>query len=498
MQMTKKEKWSNRWNAFLNQLGKLGDQKHLSSLRDGFALIVPLMIAASVGVICMTFIFGWWSTTSTSILGWISWGIPGQVQESNGVVDFVKGSVAYEISATGTFIFYTIWKGIFSYLSIFTTLTISYSLARIKGTKDPFIASLIGLGSFMILTYGAPSLFDSNGLLVSIIASLLSIELYTFFENKEKLQLKMPAGVPPAVGRSFSKLFPTIFTMLIMIGLQAPFIIITSIAKTGNGVGDWFSLGQAISKGIQAPFLEMASGSAGSYAIGFIFVFFGALLWFLGLHGNNILAGIFSPLFLVGLETNLKYIESGKTVGSPTVIADGTQDAFIYFGGTGVTLALVVMGLLFAKRKVERELLKFGGAPAIFNINEPLVFGYPLVLNFTYFIPYVFSNAVLFTTAWLAIEVLKWVPPVIVKIPWTTPVLIGGFLATSSWQGILLAIFNYAIACLIWFPFVLFSNSRAKKNGEELVSIDYKAGFGKIKSTIFRKKQPIVKEEGGE
>ena len=90
----------------------------------------------------------------------------------------------------------------------------------------------------MVLTYGQSSLFDSNGLLVSIIASLVSIELYSYFENKEKLQLKMPAGVPPAVGRSFSKLFPTVFTMLIMIGLQAPFIIMTAIAKTGNGVGD--------------------------------------------------------------------------------------------------------------------------------------------------------------------------------------------------------------------------------------------------------------------
>ena len=493
MQTATKEKWSNRWNAFLNQLGKLGDQRHLSALRDGFALIVPLMIAASVGVICMTFIFGWWSTTSTSILGWISWGIPGQVQEIDGVVDFVDGSVAKQISATGTFIFYTIWKGIFSYLSIFTTLTISYSFARIKGTKDPFISSLIGLGSFMVLTYGQSSLFDSNGLLVSIIASLVSIELYSYFENKEKLQLKMPAGVPPAVGRSFSKLFPTVFTMLIMIGLQAPFIIMTAIAKTGNGVGDWFSLGQAISSGIQAPFLDLASGSAGSYAIGFIFVFFGALLWFLGLHGNNILAGIFSPIFLVGLDTNLKYVQSG--VGSPTIIADGSQDAFIYFGGTGVTLALVLMGLLFAKRKVERELLKFGGAPAIFNINEPLVFGFPLVLNFTYFIPYVFSNAILFTTAWLAIEILKWVPPVIVKIPWTTPVLIGGFLATSSWQGIILAALNYAIACLIWLPFIWFSNSRAKKQGEELVTIDYKGGFNKFKQTIFKRKSA---EQGGE
>ncbi len=488
-----KERVSNGWNSFLNQLGKLGDQRHLSALRDGFALLVPLMVAASIGVISMTFIFGWWQTTSTSILGWITWGIPGQVETKNGIVDFVQGSVAKEISSAGTFVFYTIWKGIFSFLSIFATITISYSLAVIKGTKDPFIASLIGVGSFMILTYGDTSLFDSNGLLVSILASLLSVELYTYFERNEKLQLKMPAGVPPAVGRSFSKLFPTIFTLLIMIGLQAPFLLMTGLT-TGFGMGDWFSIGKAISTGIQAPFLGLIDSQAGSYAIGFCFIVFGALLWFLGLHGNNILTGVFSPIFLAGLAANQEWLESGKILGSPTAVADGTQDAFIYFGGTGITLALVLIGLFIAKRKTEREILKFGATPAIFNINEPIVFGLPLVLNFTYFVPYILSQAALWTTTWLAIEELQWVPPVIVKIPWTTPVAIGGFLATSSWQGILLALFNFVLAAVIWLPFVLFSNIRAKKQGEDLVQIDYKGGFNKFMSK-FNKNKNVQSEE---
>ncbi len=195
--------------------------------------------------------------------------------------------------------------------------------------------------------------------------------------------------------------------------------------------------------------------------------------------------GVFSPIYLANLANNQTYISTG--VGSPSVIADGTNDAFIYFGGIGTTLALVLMGLLFAKKKVEREILKFGGAPAIFNINEPIIFGFPLVLNFTYVIPFVLSQAVLFTTTWLSIEVLKWVPPVIVKIPWTTPVLIGGFLATSSWQGIILSGLNYIIACLIWLPFILISNKQAKKRGEELVTINYKDGWKTWVSKIMRK-----------
>ena len=484
MKATSKVKWTNFWNSALAKMAKLGEQRHLAALRDGFVLLIPLLIAASVGVIFMTFVFGWWDTTSTSILGWIAWGIPGQVETVQGIVKFVEGSVAQQISSIGTFIFFTIWKGIFDFLAIFAILTIAYSLAKIKGTKDPFIASLVALGAFMILTYGNIDFFGTNGLLVAILTALATVELFTWFEKSERLQIKMPAGVPPAVGRSFSKLFPTIFTLLIFIGFQAPFFITTALT-TGFGAGPWFSVAKAISTGIQAPFLNLSTNSTGSFAIGFTFIFFSALLWFFGLHGQNILGGVFTPIFVVGLIRNQEFIATG--VGSPTFLADGTQDAFIYFGGTGVTLGLIVVALFLSKRKVEREIIKFGGPAGIFNINEPLLFGIPLILNFRYFIPYMMTQITLFVTTWLSIEVIRWVPPVFVKIPFTTPVLIGGFLATSSWQGIVLALMNFTISCLIWLPFVLMTNRSAKKKGEELVQIDYRGTLAHLKK-IFHKK----------
>ncbi|MGL5591067.1 MAG: hypothetical protein ACRDCH_03300, partial [Metamycoplasmataceae bacterium] len=175
-----KDKINQAWNVVIIRMGKLAEQKHMSALRDGFALIVPIIIAASVGVICMTFIFGWWDTTSTSILGWITMGIPGQtITTDSGTIKFVDGSVANDISTVGTFIFYTIWNAIFNHLSVFVTLTMSYSLARIKNIKDPFIASLIGLGGFMIFSYGQKDLFGTSGMLVAIISSMLSMELYS-------------------------------------------------------------------------------------------------------------------------------------------------------------------------------------------------------------------------------------------------------------------------------------------------------------------------------
>ena len=480
----KKDHWKNFLDKVLMKAGTLANQRHLGALRDGFALIVPLLIAASVGVISMTFIFGAWDTTSTSLLGWITWGIPGQVEIVDNVVKFVEGSVAQQISQMGFTVFNTIWKGIFDFLAIYATLTISYSLARIKGTKDTFIAPLISLGAFMILTYGDINFFGSKGLLVAILTSIISVEIFTFFEKSKRLEIKMPAGVPPAVGRSFSKLFPTIFTLLIFIAFQAPFLIITALT-TGFGSGDWFSVAKAISIGIQAPFLEMASGQAGSFSVGMTYVFFSGLLWFIGLHGTNILDGVFVPIMIAGLEQNKAWVDSG--VGSPTVLTQGTLYNFVFFGGTGVTLALILMGLIFAKRKAEREVIKFGGPAGIFNINEPIVFGIPLVLNFTYLVPFMLSQMTLFVTTWLSIQVFQIVRPGIIAAPWTAPAIIGGFLVTAHWTGIVLAAVNLTIACLIWMPFIWISNRQAKKRGEELVKIDYRGGVDKIK-TLFKKR----------
>ena len=474
-----KSTFQNGWNVFLNSMGKIAEQKHMSSLRDGFALLVPLIIAASFGVICMTFVFGWWDTAATSILGWISWGIPGQMEKNlSDIWVFTPNSVALQISTIGTFIFYTIWKGIFSFLSIFATLTIAYSFSRIKQVKDPFLTSLVALGSFMILSYGSNSLFGADGMLVSIIASLLSVELFTLFEKNKKLEIKMPAGVPPAVSRSFSKLFPTVFTLLCMVGLQAPFILAWGIG-TANGVGDAFGFGHAISFAIQAPFIELASDTTSSLTIGLVYTFFVAFLWFFGIHGTNILLAVFSPLSIALLERN-QQIAAGDIIGNQSAMADGTLDAFVFFGGVGATLAFVLVGLMLSKKKETREILKFGGPSAVFNINEPLIFGVPLILNVAYAIPFILIQPILYTITWFAIEKLQWVPGVIVKIPWTSPVGIGGFLAVGSWEGIVLSLLNFSLACLIYTPFVIFANNKAKKNNEELVKIDYKGALNKL------------------
>ncbi|MGL4947890.1 MAG: PTS sugar transporter subunit IIC [Mycoplasma sp.] len=474
----KDSKLKRGWNVFLVRMGKLAEQRHMAALRDGFALLVPLIIAASLGVLCMTFVFGWWDTTQTSILGWITWGIPGQVYDAGGGAwKFVDNSVAHVISKTGTAIFYTLWHGIFDHLSLFVAITLGYAAARANKVKDPFMGSVISFGAFMILIYADKSLMGATGMLVAIFASLVSMELYSRFERSEKLEIKMPNGVPPAVARAFSKLLPSAFTLLLMVGIQTPFIIFEVVSKGTASFG--FGFGQSIATAVQAPFIALVQDPGASLAIGLVYTFFTALLWFVGIHGTNVLMGVFSPIAITLLATNQQLRAEGATEGF-SAFADGTWDAFMFFGGTGATLAFVIVALFICKTKATREIVKFGGPSSVFNINEPLLFGVPMILNFSYAIPFIIVQPILYVITWLCIEKFGIVPGVIVKIPWTSPVIIGGLLAVASWEGAVLALFNLIVAVAVWAPFVIIANNKAKKAGEELVEIDYKGGFQKI------------------
>lgn len=482
-----KENAKKVWNVAINRMGKLAEQRHFSALRDGFALLVPLVIAASVGVIFMTFIFGWANAVQTSILGWIALSIPGQTTVSNGIIIFTPGTISKQISDIGVFTFYTIFKGVFSFLSIFLTISLSYSFARSKNAKDPFIASLVGLAAFMVLTFGDSSLFGTTGFFVAIIASFISMEIYLKLEKTPRLTISMPAGVPPAVSRSFARVLPAIITLLAMVAIQAPFVIARPLLTNFN-VTDTFGIGHAISLAIQAPFIGLFSTSSGSLSIGLVYTFLVAFLWFFGIHGSNVVAAISQPITASLILVNLEYRNTGS--GPLSAFGGGSLDAFVFMGGAGVTLAFVIVSLIFSKSKVEREVIKFGTGASIFNINEPILFGIPMVFNFKYFIPFVLSQPILYFITWLAIEVLKIVPPVVIAIPFTTPAGLGGFLA-SGWQGILLALFNLTIATFIYLPFVFLSNKSMKRKGEELVEIHYKEGFSKFWKKISRKKDKI-------
>lgn len=484
---------NNYKEKMINAFSKLAVNKPLSALRDGFSFITPLLIIGAIGVIFIVFIFGGWGSNNASLLGLIARAdaaangldAAGITIDSNGVLQFNDGSVYAQVSQIGATIFGPLWDGtVGGALSIYTSFTIGYFYSRTKNTNQPIIAGLLCVTTFFIVTGFDSSLFGTGGSLISIISTFVTIEIYSMLEKNEKLQLKMPNGVPPAVAASFSKLFPLMIVAGGLALINSPFVIMNVLMGVETK-----SLGKAIYIALQSPFVSLASDPNGQLGIGLLFITLVGFFWFFGLHGSNILDGAVNPIWYILLAIN---VEAKEAQMEPIqAMSKGFWDAYVYVGGTGATLGLLIATFIFSKRKDTKEIAKFSLPAGIFQINEPVTFGYPMVLNTTFFIPYVLLMPVLTVISWLAISVLKWVPGGIVAIPWSTPIIIGAFLHTGSWEGCILAALNLLISVLVYVPFVLIYNNKIEKESRSISAAEKIVKFGKIKKEKLELKEKI-------
>lgn len=442
----------------LELTGRLGNQKHLAVLRDAFAIYMPLIIAGALAVLLITFVFGGWGATQTSILGWIA-NAKGDVNrhtmDANGLDTgwtLIEGTSSFRASQIGTAMFGAISSGTIGMMSLYTAFGIGYFLSKARGSETPVISGIVALGAFIVAVSGNAALFDATGLISSMIIAVVSAELFVVLTKNTKLEIKMPAGIPPAVARSFAKLFPSMIILAIVGALNLPFIIFgifKGVGPSGNLAGvDAWNIGAAIYAGVQAPFLSFAGSNSGGLSVALVYVLSVSVMWFFGIHGSNVLLGIFTPIFMIQYTDNALH-------GAHNIFVQGTYDAFIWVGGAGATLGFIICVFIFSRNKSEREICKLGIGPAIFQINEPIVFGLPLVLNPKYIVPFVFTMPLLTITTYLGYTWFH-VHPVTVMIPWTSTYGIGALLATAfDYKAFLLALFNLGVTILMWMPWVM-------------------------------------------
>ena len=185
-----------------------------------------------------------------------------------------------------------------------------------------------------------------------------------------------------------------------------------------------------------------------------------SVFWFFGLHGPNVLAAPLDGIYKPALAANLEFYETNKTIqGMPHIWTRGSFDAFSWMGGSGSTFALIVAILVLSKRADERAVAKYSLPMGLFNINEPVLFGLPIVLNPVYFLPFVLVPVIQVLIAY-AVTAAGLVPPVYLEVPWVLPPVIYAFLATGfSVSGALLALFNIGVGIVIWGAFVLVAST---------------------------------------
>jgi PTS system cellobiose-specific IIC component len=195
------------------------------------------------------------------------------------------------------------------------------------------------------------------------------------------------------------------------------------------------------------------------------------LFWFFGLHGANILEAVMSPVYgTLGLQ-NIDLFGNGITaIGTGAnelaIWVRGSWDAYVFHGGSGATLPLILAFLLFSKVREHKEIAKLGIAPGIFMINEPILFGIPIVLNPIFIIPFLLVQPILTVVAYFA-TVTGIAGPIVNSVPWTTPPIINAYLATNGSLGAaLVALVNMVLAFIIYLPFVLVANRQQEKVDE--------------------------------
>ena len=434
---------------------KLNAQRHIAAIRDAFTLAFPFTLAGSI-ILLINF----------AILS-----PDGFIAKIFQLSKFIPNLTDYQL------IFTPILNGTTNIMSLLITFLTAYKLSETKG-GDKLLTSICAVGTFFIIYPGyvntdigdalPMNFMGAQGLFVAIIVGLIVGEALPSMSKSKKLCIKMPDTVPPAVFQSFNLVIPIIIIFIISAILNYIFGFISE-GGIQNVIYDF----------IQAPFRELG----GNIFTIIIFIIVQQILWLLGIHGPNTLSAIREVMFAEQGVANLAFFgENGTTIGTPFPITwVSINDAFANTGGSGATLGLIIAIFLVARNdKQQFTIAKLGLAPGLFNINEPLMFGLPIVMNPIYAIPFILSPIAGSIIGYFATVVFEIIPPVTVNVGWTTPGFLIPFLGSggSNFISFIVGILCIVVSTIIYLPFV---KAAAKVNSsKQLVEeddIDLNGGF---------------------
>ncbi|ANE85625.1 MULTISPECIES: PTS sugar transporter subunit IIC [Bacillus] len=404
----------NKFVTFLDKnlsgpMARLSEQRHLQAIRDGVISALPFIIVGSFFLIVAfpplpkdSFISVWALKNQTSIL------------------------IPYRLTM---FI-----MSLYIAFGIGYNLAKSYKLDALSGAQLAVCSLLLTLTPELIDKKGfmlPMTNLGGHGLFVTMIVSILSVEILRFCK-KNNVTIKMPEQVPPSVSRSFEALIPAAFVIIMM-------SLITVVFKV--------DLHYVVDK-LAAPLVKAGDSYFGVIIPVFLITFF----WSFGIHGVSVVGTVARPLWDVYLGKNGEAVASGAS-HFPFIAPEPFYQWFIWIGGSGATLGLVLAMIIFGRSKYSKALSRTCIVPGIFNINEPVIFGLPIVLNPILIIPFVITPLVTATIAYAA-TAMGFVTPTHIMPPWTLPAPIGAYLATGGdWRAIVLVFINITISFLIYLPF---------------------------------------------
>lgn len=397
---------------------RMGANKYLIAIRDGITIALPLILIGSFFMVLASLPIPAWET-------------------------FVGESGLGDI----------LWKGTgssFDLMGLIAAFGIAYSLTRING-QDGLSAGILSLSAFVVATpfvssdagNGIPTGYTgAGGILLALVIGLSTGIIFTWFMEKD-YKITMPEGVPPAIARSFSALIPGAVILSFWLAVYG--------VLEASGIGNVHDIVGIILGG--------PLGLLGGNIFGTVILTgLNSLVWFVGIHGGNTVNAVMQPIWRGNSGENLAAFQAGEAM--PNIITQQFVDYFIYMGGGGATLGLVLVLAILARRKRTSTLTKAMApltlVPGIFNINEPAMFGLPIVLNFQLLIPFVLTpmiNAVIAYTA-MATGLVPLTTGI--DVGWTMPPILNGFLSTNnSVAAALLQVFLIVLNMAIYYVFYI-------------------------------------------
>ncbi|MBK1718320.1 PTS sugar transporter subunit IIC/EAL domain-containing protein [Thiocystis violacea] len=324
---------------------------------------------------------------------------------------------------------------------------------------SPIMAAVVVLSCFFVITAPAQAgswseLFSlSHGLLVAMGVAALGSWIFLRLSQIQWLQLPFRTVGSDPVVRDVLTVMPAGMLTILCFGLLQWALTAVGVADLYASTRDW--VGQ--------PFTDAGSG----LDTGLSYVGLSQILWFFGAHGPNLLFAVEEHVLIPAGLANAAALQAG---GEPVfIITKSFVDAFARIGGSGSSLCLILAILLVSRDAGGRKLAVFALFPALFNVNEPLLFGIPLILNPSYLIPFLLTPVVQTLTAFAA-TALDLVPHTTTAMPWTTPVLISGFVATGSVAGLVMQLINVALGTLLYIPFARLSDRVREHRGKRVLN----------------------------
>jgi len=383
--------------------------QHITAMRDGFSLAMPFVI---VGSLMVPLLFPPFAISSASRLGHVYLLLRPMLLPT---FELTLGLVAL-IVAFGA----------------------SASLAKQYQLPER-LCGLTGCLSFLLFIgfrdNGATNIFlGGMGLFTALISSAYSIEIIRFF-YKRGWCIRLPEEVPVMTRNGFQLLMPLLVIMLSISVMNA-----VMLQTTGQ------ILPQLIGEALRP--LIVASDTLTAVLIS---LFLCNLLWFVGIHGALIITGIMNPFWLTYLFENQRALAAGEAV-LPHIYLQGFWDFYLLIGGIGSTLPLVFMAMRSRSRQL-KSVGKIGLLPSLFNINEPILFGFPVIMNPVFLLPFVFVPLINACIAWYLTQ-LGVLDRAVAMLPWSMPSPLGAaWSANGSWKNMCMCLFAFFNAWMLYRPF---------------------------------------------